>query len=326
MDQKSSIEGALPRSIDPADYGVLRAAPEQWLDIASSLAARHGLDAARTRPVSEGSNLVALIGDHSVIKVFPPFMRNQYESERRVLPHLHGRLSVPLPALIAEGEVSGWPYLLISQLEGVSLDEVWPTCTHDARREILRALGGLIAEVQAVPSDALSMMPPEWNEFIAGQARACAGRHRRLGFPLWAQIDPYLQRTARALPTSFQTALLTGEYTPDNVLMSRAAGGGWHISGLIDFGDAMLGFAEYDLLGPSTFLAGGDAELVSALLEGYGYREPSSRRGLGERLMRMALLHRFSDFRVQVRIDGWQDRARSLDELRRLLWPIDGDD
>ena len=322
MVQKSSIEEALPRSIEPAEYGALRATAGRWIDIASRLAARHGLDTARTRPVMEGSNLVALLGDHSVIKIFPPFMRHQYESERLVLPHLGRRLRVAVPELVAEGELSGWSYLIMTQLEGPRLLDVWPTCSHDEQREILRFLGQLVAEVQAVPCEPLSGLAPDWNEFIAQQTRGCAAHHERLGFPLWSQIDPYLQRTASALPTSFRPVLLTGEYTPDNVLVSRR-GGAWQISALIDFGDAMVGFAEYDLLGPSTFLAGGHAELVSALLDGFGYGDLSSQIGLGERLMRMALLHRFSDFRAQVCIPGWQERVRTLDELRRLLWPID---
>jgi hygromycin-B 7''-O-kinase len=87
----------------------------------------------------------------------------------------------------------------------------------------------------------------------------------------------------------------------------------------------MVGFGEFDLLGPSTFLAGGDARLVRALVAGFGHSEPASLRGLSHRLMRMLLLHRFSDFRVQVRIEGGQDRARTIDDLRRMLWPFDDD-
>ncbi len=44
--------------------------------------------------------------------------------------------------------------------------------------------------------------------------------------------------------------ILTGEYIPENFLLSRDASG-WRLSGLIDFGDVMTGRGEYDLLGPS---------------------------------------------------------------------------
>jgi hygromycin-B 7''-O-kinase len=44
--------------------------------------------------------------------------------------------------------------------------------------------------------------------------------------------------------------------------------------------------------------------------------------GLGRRLMRLLLLHRYSHLDVQVRIDGWRDRIQTWDELQELLWPF----
>jgi hypothetical protein len=33
-------------------------------------------------------------------------------------------------------------------------------------------------------------------------------------------------------------------------------------------------------------------------------------------------LHRYSDLATQIRIDGWQQRAPTLPELERRLWPL----
>jgi hygromycin-B 7''-O-kinase len=128
-------------------------------------------------------------------------------------------------------------------------------------------------------------------------------------------------KTREAVPGSFRPVVLTGEYTPENLLMTRHAGA-WRVSGLIDFGDVMIGFNEYDLLGPGTFLVSGDALRLRELLVGFGYGDPHPSSGLSQRLMRMLLLHRFSDLHSQVKIDGWQDRVRDLDELEALLWPL----
>ena len=49
--------------------------------------------------------------------------------------------------------------------------------------------------------------------------------------------------------------ILTGEYIPENFL--SCDDGDWRLSGLIDFGDVMTGRGEYDLLGPSVFMAAG---------------------------------------------------------------------
>ena len=42
--------------------------------------------------------------------------------------------------------------------------------------------------------------------------------------------------------------ILIGEYIPENFLLRRRDGK-WQLAGLIDFGDALTGFAEYDLSG-----------------------------------------------------------------------------
>jgi hygromycin-B 7''-O-kinase len=279
------------------------------------------------RGVEDGSNLVALLGDELVIKVFPPFLRHQYESERLTLRHLEGRrLSVAIPRVVVDGEADGWPYLVMTQLAGLPLSAIWSACAGEEKRAILRSVGSLIAEVQAIPPGPLAALEPRWEGFVASQAERCRSRHERLGLPqrLVEEIDGYLKETRDVIPEDFQAAILTGEYTPGNLLMSRAAEA-WQISGLIDFGDAMVGFSEYDLLGPSTFLAAGDAGQVRALLSGFGYNEVSSAApGLSERLMRMLLLHRYSNLNVQVSIEAWQGRARNLDALKRMLWPLDG--
>ncbi len=299
-----------------AELDALRLEPQRWEPILAEIAAAHGLSRAELRAAGEGSNLVALLGDDLVIKLFPPIMRHQYESERLTLQHLRGRLSISIPETVIDGETGGWPYLVMTRVEGVSLSKVWGDCTEEEKRAILHAVGRLTAEVQAVPPGPLTALEPEWKGFIAGQAERCRSHHERLGLAphLLKQIEPYLAKTGSVLPESFPPVILTGEYTPGNLLMTRQAGA-WRLSGLIDFGDVMAGFSEYDLLGPSTFLSLGDAGRVRALLDGFGYGAAAP-RGLSRRLMRMLLLHRFS------KLVQWQDRVRDFDELERLLWPF----
>ena len=64
--------------------------------------------------------------------------------------------------------------------------------------------------------------------------------------------------------------ILTGEYIPENFLLSRETAG-WRLAGLIDFGDVMTGRGEYDLLGPSAFMTAGMPRRVHSLFEGFGY-------------------------------------------------------
>src|SRR5690606_19270925 len=93
------------------------------------------------------------------------------------------------------------------------------------------------------------------------------------------------------------------------------SGDDWKISGLFDFGDVMTGWGEYDLLGPSVFMAGGRPERVGALLEGYGYSGKKISALLTRRLMTLFLLHRYSDPLRQLRLDDWQEKAGTVCEL-----------
>jgi hygromycin-B 7''-O-kinase len=312
----------LPGTITRDEYRALRAEPARWRGAAASIAAAHGVTAEPLRPLG-GSNLVAALGDGDVLKLFPPFLRYQWEAERCALGLVHGRVGVATPALRHDGEHDGWTYLIMSRLAGASLDDVWPALDEVDRCDLLAQIGALIAEVQRVPPGSLVDLQPRWADRLRDQRAGCVTRHRERGLPavLVDGLDAFLDRAADALPVGAPPVLLTGEYTPENLLVARDHGR-WRIVGLIDFGDATTGPAEYDLLGPGTFLAAGDPVRLRALLEGRGYAHQDLTPRLRDRLMALLLLHRHSDLPVQVRIEGWRERARTLDELAAIVWPF----
>ncbi|KTC87137.1 Phosphotransferase enzyme family protein [Legionella drozanskii LLAP-1] len=96
--------------------------------------------------------------------------------------------------------------------------------------------------------------------------------------------------------------------------------GVWHICGLIDFGDAMLGLPEYDLLGPGAFLIQGDKQLLREFLTSYGYLPNEMTEILSHQLMALMLLHQYSNLNIQVRIPNWKDKVNNLKELEGLVW------
>mgnify|MGYP003461392907 CR=1 FL=1 len=134
-------------------------------------------------------------------------------------------------------------------------------------------------------------------------------------------LDELLRDAERLIPLDRPPVILTGEYIPENFLLSRDSAG-WGLSGLIDFGDVMTGWCEYDLLGPSGFMTAGVPRRVRSLFEGYGYSSADINPDLKRRLMALTLLHRFSDPARQICIEGWQQRASDLFELQDLLWPV----
>jgi hygromycin-B 7''-O-kinase len=268
-----------------------------------------------------GTNLVVGLGDEPILKIFPPIHRDQFISERASLTQLQGRLSIPIPELLFEGERDGWPYLIITRLHGTVGSEIWPTLPEDQKERVLGQVGATIAEVQRAPLGALAHIEPGWPRFISRQIDGCRARHTRLGLPqkFLDGFDDILRDAATLIPLD-QPVILIGEYIPENFLLSRD-GNGWRVAGLFDFGDVMTGFGEYDLLGPSAFMTAGIKRRVRSLLEGFGYSDADINPAMKRRLMALMLLHRVSDPIRHIQIEGWQEKAGNLVELQELLWP-----
>jgi hygromycin-B 7''-O-kinase len=314
---------ALPDVKNIEAFDAWRAEPSHCLPAALDIARSHGLPCGDPHLFATGSNLVVALDDALVLKVFPPLLRHQFVSERASLSQLRGRIGVPIPEIVLEGERDKWPYLVITRLNGIVGAQAWPILTEDQKERILGRIGETIAEIQRVPVGELSRLEPRWDAFIPAQIAGCRARHTRLGLPrkYLDGLDAYLRDAADLIPLQAPPVILTGEYGPENFLLSREAGG-WRLSGLIDFGDAFTGWGEYDLLGPSVFLTAGMPRGVQSLLAGFGYSRADMTPALARRLMTLALLHRFSDLNRQICIDGWQQKTGDLFGLERLLWPM----
>lgn len=299
----------LPAHPGVAEFDALQEDPARWIGVLATLGARYTAGAAV--PAGEGTVLVALLGRELVLKLYPPFLRDHFEFERAMLGHLHGRLSLPTPRLVDSAEHAGWPYLVMSLLPGTPLDRVWPTLQQPERCAVLRTIGRLAAEVHALPLGPMPALAPRWADFLQGQRGRCHGRQQRTGLPphLLAQLEAFLQGPVPRGPD----VILTGEYTPFNLLHA-----GTGLSAMFDFGDGLVGPREYDWLGPLCFLAAGDAERIDAFFDGYHGRPFD--RSQREPLLRLILLHRYSNLQAQIAVPGWQT-APDFAGLAALIWP-----
>lgn len=299
----------LPAEIGVAEFDAWHDDLPAWRPAIESIAAEHGGGALTQMP--ESTALVALLGDDRVLKLYPPFLRDHCEFERAALVHFAGRLGLPTPRLLGQGEREGWPYLLLSRLTGRPLIQVWPGLSEAQRLQALRDIGSLAAQAHALPVAPLAALAPAWPAFVQQQRGRCAGRQQRTGLPahLLAQLPAFL---AGPLPIG-PGVVLTGEYTPMNLMW-----GGATVSGMFDFGDGLIGPREYDWLGPLCFLAAGDAARVQALMAGYGAMLDADLR---QRLLRLLLLHRYSNLQAQIACPDWQ-RAPDFDALAALIWPL----
>ncbi len=292
-----------------ADFDALQEDPARWIGVLAALGARYS--SAPAIPADAGTVLVALLGRELVLKLYPPFLRDHFAFERALLGYLQDRLALPTPHLVDSAEHAGWPYLVMTQLPGTPLDRVWPTLQQRERCTVLHTIGRVAAEVHALPLGPMPALAPRWADFLQGQRQRCLGRQQRTDLPaqLLAQVESFVQGPVPEGPD----VILTGEYTPFNLLHQGSG-----LSAMFDFGDGLVGPREYDWLGPLCFLAAGDAARIDAFFDGYHGRPFD--RGRREALLRLILLHRYSNLKAQISVPGWQ-AAPDFATLAALIWP-----
>ncbi len=163
----------LPAFTDSKTFRAFRSDPARWLPIALDIARSHGIDVGSPQVFSTGTNLVAGLDDKLILKIFPPLLRAQFISERGSLTQLAGRLHLPIPEIVAEGERDGWPYLIITRLAGTLGSEVWPQLAEAQKERVLRQIGATIAAVQRAPLGPLAQLEPRWDAFMRAQMQGC---------------------------------------------------------------------------------------------------------------------------------------------------------
>ncbi|KTC69397.1 Phosphotransferase enzyme family protein [Legionella birminghamensis] len=212
----------------------------------------------------------------------------------------------------------------MTQLEGTLLEELWHAMDHDNKLVIIKELGSLLREVHTLPTQGLESIDGQWKSFIRSQITSCVAHHRTKGLPtsLLKQIPSYIESVNESLLQIEKPVILTGEYTPMNFLVTNTDGT-WHITGLIDFGDAMLGHYKYDLLGPGAFLIQGDKELLQTFLRAYGFRVDKLNGELSQQLTALMLLHKYSNLEIQIRIASILYEKTRKFSLGILIYRVD---
>ena len=174
---------AFPALANAEAFQSWRANPALWRSTVAEILRGHVLPSGAPEAFPTGTNLVVALDERVILKVFPPFYRSQFLSERASLQQLHGRLEIAIPEILVEGEQDGWSYLAITRLEGVLGSVAWPLTSENEKDAILREIGEAIAQVQRAPLGPLADIEPRWPVFLTAQIAGCRARHERLGLP-----------------------------------------------------------------------------------------------------------------------------------------------
>jgi hygromycin-B 7''-O-kinase len=310
------MTGPLPQATDEAGWDALCDDDAALAPGVRTILARHGLAGASVSRFDSGSLPVYAVGDHHVLKLFPPTEVEHANTEARVLAAVQDALPIPTPRLHAFEEQDGWMCVLMSRVRGERLVGAWPQLSLVERDRAADTLGEAVAALHAIDAKPLADLPPAWDGFIAVQRAGAVQRQReRRLAPEWIErIEPFLDRWMP--PTPHKRVLLHTELMREHLTMEAGA-----VSGLFDFEPAMVGAPEYDFASFGIFVSCGDSRFLRRALRAYGYAAHQLDDGLQCRFMAYALLHRYANLRWYLERIPAGD-ATSLEALARRWWAL----
>lgn len=244
-----------------------------------AICSRHNFDHDTLQRAGLGSNVVFWV-DGAIIKVFCNLWPQDFMAERAALQSVS---KLPVPSILAEGQIDHWPYLVLSVLDGTPIGEIWDDFHGEQKADVLRQLGILIRTLHA--QKPVAELKDNWANFIDERVNS-ADAHHAMEEPWKSWIR---NRLTEPIPTVEAPVLLHADITNEHVLLIKE-NDHWVINGLIDFGDAKVGHPLYDFLAPIAGLTFGEPDLTRILLESYGL---TLDRPTTESITTYCLLHEF---------------------------------
>jgi aminoglycoside phosphotransferase (APT) family kinase protein len=216
-----------------------------WRPHVAAVLRSHGLPDAEPVAGYNPTNPTYVCGD-AVVKVFcGPRAADRQAGECAALTAVAADPGIPAPRLLGSGSLAGgWPYLVMSRVPGAPVTE--PT------EALARELGGVVRRLHALPTAGLPR-DVDWPPGDVGAALA----HSRLPAHLAAQAPAYVDRWLGEP----DRVLAHGDLCAMHVFVD-----GGRISGLLDWGDALVTDRHYELVQPYRDLFGCDRALFRTFL------------------------------------------------------------
>jgi hygromycin-B 7''-O-kinase len=312
---------------------------QYWQPYVEEICIRHDIaPIERIQAGKAGSNPVFIVNDRYVVKLYTYLFGGADSILKEIdLYNLFAQApELPVPQLITHGSLFAqdevgwyWPYIITTVIPGITYGEVREQVSFEDKLVLATYLGSFLHTFHTLPLEQSTYFKRSWEpfaSFLQEQRASCIANHtywNTLPPHLISQIDDYLPPLSALINEGSKPLLLDCDLFEDHVL-GFLEQGHWHTTGIIDFGDALIGNWLYEMPVIQLGLFHCDKRLLRAFLEGYGIDLAKlDHERFVRSVMSFALLRQFDLF-VQVFRDCPEAaKIETLDELAVLLWDID---
>ncbi len=212
---------------------------------------------------SGGLNVVWL-GPDAVIKCYLPRDADEARYERDALRAIAGRVPAPVPEILAEGEVDGWPWVALSRLRGTPLLESGLDRT--GRLRAAHQAGEWLAALHAIAAPpSIAARRPNFARWLLDAWPDTRERHLHEGLAT-AIVDASPERVAAMGLTVGDAVFAHADLHDENLLVDEHG----KLTGVLDFGDAAVAPIAFDLVAPVVHVGRGDRAVIDAIFAGLG--------------------------------------------------------
>lgn len=330
----------MQRPIFPSiqEYGKRFTDATYWQPYVREVCSRHLVEPCQQiRSGLAGTHPVFIVDERYVIKFFTHYFGGAESLAAETdLYHLFSHnppFSIPVPTLIAlgnlfsDGDEWPWPYLITNVIPGTGLVEVYEQVSYEDLLTLADSLGLFLRQLHTMNLSQSRVFKPTWDIFIENiedQRRTCVEQQLQWGtLPphLIAQIESYLLPTNMLFEAHTVPHLLHCDLNADHVFGFLDERQRWHTTGIIDFGDALVGDWHYDLIALHMGLFHADKRLLRAFLDSYD-PEQQVRATFAHIAMSYQLLRRFNGLERIFRKNPELHTLKSLEELAEVLWAV----
>ena len=218
------------------------------------------------------NNAVFRIGNRHILKLYGTDASQHSRVEITMLKTLID--VVPSPQLVAYGQLNtGRPYLIMTEVKGQTLQDAWPSLSRSELLNIAIQIGKITANLHSCRVDALATV----ESYIGGRLQIIAEEQKKRIAEILAMEDLVPKHRDELLDYSqteaikvinYPTVLTHADLSHAHIYIETTENE-TRVSGIIDWAEAMIGPAEWDLAFHWFWTFSRNKEAMKACLNAY---------------------------------------------------------